>query len=447
KFFLMFHNYRQIYFTTPVEVGAAGKTVLVILKDVPKGLNTITILDSLQRPCAERIFFAHYDQRTTINVSTDSSTYKTRQKVKLKLKLDANDTLKGMVSVACVQSNRIEIKKANDIESYVYLKRELENLPIREKYMGQNPQDKNYLENMLLIKGWRRYKWEEMMQISAKDTLKQINNLEYKGAVYQYEKELKKPAKLLVMADSTNIVIITGKTGEFKLNTSNLITSNSKKVYLLLEGNNKGYSVKVIDPFIPTNSLLLKDFQKEEFNSFSFSKFKSDSLFLAGFAHTINLKGVTIKAIKDDKFNNSYRFADLKNVCGDYVCRYNFLNCQVHPHESDNRPPIAGETYHQQYFGDIVYKGCAVVPNSSAIMKGINYSKEFYGSDYSQINPSQPEYLSTIYWKNLCLVNSKKEIELSFYTSDITGPFKIIVQGITANDVIYGEKEFNVQKP
>ncbi|MDB5143494.1 MAG: hypothetical protein JWQ66_2207, partial [Mucilaginibacter sp.] len=42
KFFLMFHNYRQIYFTTPVEVGAAGKTVLVILKDVPKGLNTIT---------------------------------------------------------------------------------------------------------------------------------------------------------------------------------------------------------------------------------------------------------------------------------------------------------------------------------------------------------------------------------------------------------------------
>jgi hypothetical protein len=286
-----------------------------------------------------------------------------------------------------------------------------------------------------------------MIQISAKDTLKKINNLEYKGAVYQYEKELKKPTKLLVMADSTNIVIITDKTGEFKLNTNNLITGNGKKVYLLLEGNNKGYSVKVIDPFIPTSSLLLKDIQKEEFNGFSFGEFKSDSLFLAGFAHTINLKGVTIKAIKDDNFDNSYRFADLKNVCGDYVCRYNFLNCQVHPHESDNRPPIAGETYHQQYFGDIVYKGCAVVPNSNDIMKGVNYSKEFYGEDYSQINPSQPEYLSTIYWKHACFVNSKRATELSFYTSDITGPFKIIVQGITANDVIYGEKEFTVKKP
>jgi hypothetical protein len=445
KLFLMVHNYRQIYFTIPVEVGAKGKTVFVILKDVPKGLNTITILDSLQQPYVERIFFAHYDQRIPINISTNSSIYKTRQKVKLKLKLDAKDTLKGMVSVACIQSNRVEIKKMNDIESYAYLKHELENMPISEKYMRYGPDDKDYLENVLLIKGWRRYKWKEMMKISAKDTLKQINNLEYKGAVYWYERELKKSAKLFLMADSTNIIITTGKTGEFKLNTNDIITNSDKKVYLLLNGNNKGYSVKIIDPFIPTSSLLLNDFQKEELNNFSFGEFKSDSLFLAGFAHTINLKGVTIKAVKDDSFNNSYRFADLKNACGDYICRYNFLNCQVHPHEIDNRPPIVGETYHKQYGGDVVYQGCAVVPNSNAIIKGINYSKEFYGEDYSQITLSQPEYLSTIYWKHACFVNSKKETELSFYTSDITGPFKIIVQGITSNDVIYGEKEFNVE--
>jgi hypothetical protein len=80
-------------------------------------------------------------------------------------------------------------------------------------------------------------------------------------------------------------------------------------------------------------------------------------------------------------------------------------------------------------------------------INGINYSKEFYGEDYTKLNLSQPEYQSTIFWKHACFINSKDETTLRFYTSDITGPFKVIIQGITANDVIYGEKEFNVRKP
>ena len=38
-----------------------------------------------------------------------------------------------------------------------------------------------------------------------------------------------------------------------------------------------------------------------------------------------------------------------------------------------------------------------------------------------------------------------KETNLSFYTSDITGKFRIVVQGITSNDVIYGEHFFEVK--
>jgi hypothetical protein len=80
-------------------------------------------------------------------------------------------------------------------------------------------------------------------------------------------------------------------------------------------------------------------------------------------------------------------------------------------------------------------------------VNGIYYSKEFYGSDYSQFSLSTPDYLSTIYWKHLIYINSKSDVKFSFYTSDITGPFKIIVQGLTESDVIYGEKEFEISKP
>ena len=453
KLFLMVHNYRQIYFTASVEVGAAGKMALVILKDVPKGLNTITILDSLQRPYAERIFFAHYDRRTPINISTDSSIYKTRQKVKLKLKLDAKDTLKGMVSVACVQSNRVEIKKMNDIESYVYLKHELENMPIREKYMGQGSDDKDYLENVLLVKGWRRYKWQELIEVSSVDTINKSSNVPpFEGQVIRYGKQLKKATELMLMTDSAAKIIPTDKAGYFKLNRDAVATPEGRKIHLLLNNRNFAYEIKMMNTFPKIDDQLLEKFKPQNINFLSQTEASTNTQMLNGFEHAINLKEVKIISKKHSEIYDSSNLNSgaTENECGDYVCRYGFLNCPIHPREPDNRAPKIGETYKVGLTGHLVvaYKGCIVSPKYSALtLDGIAFGKEFYGSDYSQLNPSQPEYLSTIYWKHACFVNSKKETELSFYTSDITGPFKIIVQGITANDVIYGEKEFDVKKP
>lgn len=43
------------------------------------------------------------------------------------------------------------------------------------------------------------------------------------------------------------------------------------------------------------------------------------------------------------------------------------------------------------------------------------------------------------------VLNREKETEFSFYTGDITGVFKIIIQGITDNDVVYSENKFEVK--
>ena len=72
---------------------------------------------------------------------------------------------------------------------------------------------------------------------------------------------------------------------------------------------------------------------------------------------------------------------------------------------------------------------------------------EYYPADYLQYNPSAPEYISTIYWKHLYKIIPGKETAIKFYTSDIAGAFKIIVQGVCANDVISAEKTFTVSKP
>ena len=466
----MVHNYRQTFFSFPVDASAAGKTVLIILKDIPKGLNTITILDSLQRPCAERLFFAHYNERIPVDISTDKLIYTPRQKVTLKLRLNspAVDTLKGAVSIACVQSNRIDGKKFNNIESYVYLNRELKTIPYRTNYLGQNAADLEYLENVLLVKGWRRYNWQEMLETSEKDTLNHADSIaSFNGLVSNSGKPVKKKVDVVVLRDTTTQIISTDGMGRFVLPNNVLFTPEGKKIRILSNSHNNS-TLSVTNPFNEINKSLAAAFQANNNNDLSSGYANSNSFALTDLKHSITLKEVVIKAGR--RFDGSLYSSVGPNECGDYVCRYNILNCPNHLNESDNHPPVKGQTYsvlssminnetmlikqgilaHKSPIGveyrDIIYSGCMQMkPNPSMLtIDGICFGKTFYAEDYSQFNPPDPDYLSTIYWKHYTLVNSKHDIELSFYTSDITGLFKIIVQGVTTNDVVYGEKELNV---
>lgn len=446
---VLVHNYRQIFYAIPVKTYPYGKTVLIDLKDVPKGLAAITVLDSIQKPCAERLFFAHYNKRALIDIHTDKPRYGKREKIKLSLKFKTPDT--GLVSVACIQSNRIQIKKNNDIESYVYLKHELDALPLKENYMGNSDADKKYLENVLLIKGWRRYTWPEMMQTSVSDTASRQDLLVFKGTVTHLDKQLKKFIRFVVMTDSTTTTVSTDHTGNFTLSNNTIIADENKKVhFLVMESNKDDYNVLVNDPYSKINRELADELQS--MSNLSNSN-NAELLKLKGFEHAIALKEVKIK---DHKIAaNSLDPASFDavwghNICGDYVCRYNVLNCVNHQDDSGNRPPVVGALYHVIGVGLVVYKGCSLLTDKISSQKlfslgGIKFSKAFYGSDYSIFNPSEPEYISTIFWKHLVRINSSNEAQLEFYTSDITGPFKIIVQGVTQNDVVFGEKEFIVK--
>jgi hypothetical protein len=79
-------------------------------------------------------------------------------------------------------------------------------------------------------------------------------------------------------------------------------------------------------------------------------------------------------------------------------------------------------------------------------MRGIYMAKEFYAPDYSKFDPPSPEYLSTIYWNPGVKLNSDQETKISFYTSDIGGRFRVVVQGLIPDDVVFGEQVFTVQK-
>jgi len=452
KLYVLVHNYKQTFFSFPVQADSNGTRVKIDLTELPRGLAEITILDSLQRPFAERLFFAHYNQHNTLTIEANKSEYKTRQKVNLKLDLkDAEGKpITGFVSIACVQSNCLETKKVTDIESYLYLNHELGELPVKQNYLGNSSADKAFLENILLIKGWRRYTWPELMNVTREDSIRLYDSLNFKGTITRFDKPLKKPVNFIIMRDSVLNTSLTGINGSFRLFNNDLHVVEGKKVYLFVTGDSReDYKFNLSDPYDKVNKSLAGNYEAPNHNNFLLNEVKDNIDDLKGFEHAIQLKEVKIKGAND---NSLYGGKPLENACGDYVCKYHILNCPNHRGDPQNTLPVAGGNYLQYNVGvgkltPVTYFGCVEHKYEGAkILDGIHYTMEFYPADYAKINPSEPEYLSTIYWNHLYKITPGKEASISFYTSDITGDFKIIVQGVADKDVIYGEGSFTVNK-
>lgn len=161
----------------------------------------------------------------------------------------------------------------------------------------------------------------------------------------------------------------------------------------------------------------------------------------------INLKEVVITK-KKDAFNGRVSPEGAKiNRCGDYVCNNNILNCINHAGDSGNRPPKPNGRYRNQDGNPVTYFGCATreVDANISILKGIRLPKDFYTYDITNI--AEPITVTTIYWNHQISLNGVGQAAIHFATGDLTGEFKIVVQGMINEVPIYAEKMISVLRP
>jgi len=141
------------------------------------------------------------------------------------------------------------------------------------------------------------------------------------------------------------------------------------------------------------------------------------------------------------------------NECGDYVCVSGYLNCPAHsPFSLDNRPPpVKGKTYLFMYpaakgyrVGEFTYQGCLWENDDLAIYM----ARQFYGVDpLKRKSTDEKEYLSTLFWKAFASSSGTAPNNFEFYTGDLTGPFKIKIEGFAADgDFFYEEKDILIKK-
>lgn len=440
---IVLYNTHQLLASFKLMVNANGGRVKIDLKDFPKGIASVTVLDTLGNPLAERLFFAHYTDKDLLSATTDKPIYRTREKVGLKLSLlpqvDGKEE-SAIVSVSVVQGNRIEVSKFRDMESYTYLEHELGNLP--QSAMETPYRNKVYLEQLLLIKGWRRFVWEPKNWPTRIDIANRYQSLELSGTVRKNDKLLKKSVSLTLLRDNRVDIVSTDAKGKIAITHQLLlVTAGKPLIFFLNEKNKFPYSIAFNNPYlIKNNAQVNKSFDNMISGSIISN---SKELTYRGNDKSIQLKTVDITKRKNDFLTGSSG----PNECGDWVCVYNILNCLNHgPNFYGSRPPIKGELYRSNMSGasQTLYTGCSIGGQGVFHYNGIQVAREFYVNDYTS-KDLLTDYQSTVYWQPFVVLNSTKDTELNFFTSDLKAPYRIIVQGISEKQIVTGASTLRVE--
>lgn len=429
---IVIQNARKIFYAIANTDPGAGKLYKIALDSLPRGLAEITVFNQAMRPCAERVFFAHYDKAPSLSIKPDQAIYGKRKKVTLTLKFHSAISAQGTVSVACVRTNRIDRKNFNDIEIFGYIERSINSLPVKINNSNPSREATNYLEDILLIKGWRRYS----MTGNLSDTSTQLG-----GFVTMYGKPTKKPVMLVLFKDTGTMPVVTDSKGRFTIANIDLVANNPRRLSLMTAGQATYYThINWTDPYDKINLTMAHALNIDSVAPFSndLSIYNQPAL-----DNNILLKQVIIRGKKDDEFEMPIGY--VTNKCGDYVCVAGILNCMRAGHKINTRVPIVGHKYQLQTGGFEIYQGCLIENKSTIHPEGIAFKKEFYPYSDADITLSEPLYENTLYWKNQLNIEKNKEIKLSFYTGDIKAGFSIIVRGVADNEVVFAEQHFEVE--
>lgn len=446
KLYLIVHRFNQLFLAFEINRNSANQELKIPLSKLPKGISEITLIDNLQRPLAERLFFAHYDRLPDLAIEHNKEVYDKKEQVEIILKLDSikTKTKNALVSIACVQSNRIDIRKSNDIESFTYLTQVIEDIPFKHLPLKSTIESNNYLEDVLLIKGWRRYNWKGLMDAKETDSLTGKKSLKIDGVLLKNNFSISKPMQINVLADSAIGIVTTNSKGYFMLNPEDITVRSQKTVKLFMNKETASpYSFKLNDQF-----KLMQDELASKLNfinyDYSSKSFTTEKLLLKKDETANQLQEVIVNSKIKNEEDHLYNGLNpwTVNACGDYVCFNKHLNCSQHRYDLRNQPAVNGK-----FYDGVLYKGCKMseISNGNYVLNGIFLNKEFYQTDNVSPLITEPEYISTLYWNPQVLLNTDAPLKFSFKTGVIPGKFKIIVQGRTDDDVIYQERFITVK--
>ncbi len=158
------------YFSREVNITRGRNEFKVPLKKFPIGVAQITLFDGRDIERAERLVFVNKDKKLNIEIKTNKDKYLPREQVKMTLKVTDERGLPVPANLSMSVVDDKLLSFADDKSSNI-----LTSLLLEQDVLGKVEEPRFYfdpkeekadeaLDFLLMTDGWRRFKWEEVME-------------------------------------------------------------------------------------------------------------------------------------------------------------------------------------------------------------------------------------------------------------------------------------------
>jgi len=167
-FYIIGRNGGIVYYAAQSVLRTQEYAASIPKKNFPTGIMQLSVLSSSGKILSERIAFIKQPDSLRMKLDADFSTYKQRQKVKMKLSTNNMiDTALGNFSVAVIDESKVPVNedKETTILSSLLLSSDIAGFIEEPNYYFYNINDKK-LENLdllMLTQGYRRYLYQDII--------------------------------------------------------------------------------------------------------------------------------------------------------------------------------------------------------------------------------------------------------------------------------------------
>jgi hypothetical protein len=486
-----------------------NKAQFIINKEeLGDGVTHFTLFNSELQPVCERLFFKRPKEKLTIQIQTERKNYNTRNLVKLRLTGNENSN----VSISVYRNDSIPAPIRNNIYEYLWLSSDLAGtVEFPEYYLNQEDSVSTVaLDNLMLTHGWRKFNWSSLLDFKpSNEKFPEYRGHVIQGRVLNSKNvpvsgvltSLSSPDKKIQLygsrSDSDGKIFFEVKDffGDRLIYIQPMFKSDSNLVFKLDNPFSTSFAPVTFNPLrlnpALKSTILDRSVAMQVHNIYNQEKLtalQEPSSYKTPFFGTPDetyllddytrfprleevikeyVRGAMVRKRKDgvqfivqQKINQPIS-TENPLVLLDGVPIFNYD--QLLEFNADNIKSLDVLT-REYYLGPLVLHGAIFLSTYNGDLNGfeikagsvsINYEglqlmREFFSPQYeTQIARESriPDHRSLLYW-NPSVQLKTQNTPIDFYTSDLGGEFKVVVQGISrdgvAGSAVYS---FVVEKP
>lgn len=491
--YIVIHNGKSIAYAKASKLTNGTAEISIKRSTLSDGVYYLTTFNAEGNPVAERMFFNGFKDKLSFKAELAKTEYLNRERVELKLSaLDEQFRPKlSNASLSVYKVDSIQTSVDIDIVSELYLKSEIRGYVENPSYYFSSDKREvlEALDNLLLTQGWRKFDLKKQVNPVLR-FLPEYNGHLVSGKVLS---ENRTPVKNLPLYFSSPkkqgafYITKTDSSGAFLFNTDRLYGENE----LIIQSDYTKDSTSTIvisNPYFEeyTSTTTQEDevdlsSNKETLENYYFSSQVQDIYarrLSRNFSNPVSAKKFYNEADRSYNLQDFTKFSTLEEIFREYIKEihvfkrkgsialravggqeifesdplilydgipYFDLNkmMAVHPDDIErieifkNRYFYSGESFAGivQFFSKkATISDYELNPNAIVIdYDAMQLQREFYAPRYDSVENAKkrlPDYRTTLHWEPNISFNTKDETRISFYTSDISGKYIGVIQGI-----------------